>query len=81
MQPKSIDTIINNIRKISTTATQPHVTDVTNKFTTVLNLFGTCHRGYNSSTYMNDEGIKQLGKHDNVYNGKEYYIIIIFSQN
>ena len=66
MQPKSIDTIASNIRKISTTALQPSVTDITTKFTTVFNLFGTCHRGYNSSTYMGDDDIKQLGKHDNI---------------
>ena len=78
MQPKSIDTIASNIGKISTTASQPHVTNVTTKFTTVLNLFGTCYRGYNSSTYMDDEDIKQLGKHDYIYFKNEMMYQTVF---
>ena len=29
-------------------------------------LFGHCHRGYNSSKYMTDEDIDQLGKNNNL---------------
>lgn len=65
-QPKSIETLCNNIKKLSNSAVQQSVDDVIAQFTTVLHLFSKCHHGYNSSHFMNDEDIKELGK-NNMY--------------
>ena len=62
MQPKSIEILCNNIKKLSNSAIQQSVDDVVTKFTTVLKFFSKCHHGYNSSKFMDDEEIKQLGK-------------------
>ena len=35
-------------------------------FSSAFELFGHCHRGYNSSKYMTDEDIDQLGKNNNL---------------
>ena len=62
MQPKSIETVCNNIKKLSNSALQQPIESVTTQFTTVLTLFSKCHHGYNSSKFMSDEDIKQLGR-------------------
>ena len=62
MQPKSIETVCNNIKKLSNSALQQPIENVTTQFTTVLTLFSKCHHGYNSSKFMSDEDIKQLGR-------------------
>ena len=64
MQPKSIETLCENIKKLSNSAVQQPVDDVITQFTTVLSLFSKCHHGYNSSTFMKDEDIKQLGRNN-----------------
>lgn len=35
---------------------------VVKRFTTLMQLFRRCHKGYNSSTYMSDRKINKLGK-------------------
>ena len=64
IQPKSIEALCSNITKLSTPRLQEEVNNVVTKFTHALSLFSKCHNGYNSSVYMGDEDIKQLGKND-----------------
>ena len=50
-----------NIIKVADAVLKPHAEETVAKFTRVLSLFSKCHHGYNSSVYMNDEKVKQLG--------------------
>ena len=54
-----------NIVKVATNkhpALKSDSEKVKDTFTEVLDLFGKCHKGYNSAKYMNDGQIKQLGE-------------------
>ena len=69
MQLKSIETLSNNIKRKSNSVIQQYVEELVTKFTTVLTLFFKCHHGYNSSKYMSDEEIEQLGKDMHIWIG------------
>lgn len=50
------------------------VHQVADKFTAALQLFGKCHRGYNSAKYLSNEDIMKIGNSDfdfshSTYNG------------
>jgi hypothetical protein len=60
-QSKSIELLCENIVKVADAVLKPHAEVTFAKFTRVLSLFSKCHHRYNSSVYMNDEKIKQLG--------------------
>ena len=65
IQPKSIETLCTNITRLNQhSALQQHVQDVISKFNEVFTLYSKCHSGYNCSTYVDDTGIKELGKHN-----------------
>ena len=80
MQPKSIET--NNIKKLSNTAILQPVDDVVTNFTMVIKMFSNCHHGYNTSKFMDEGEIKQLGKntkHANK-NGAKYQHLFTFTE-
>ena len=47
-------------------AVQPDAAKVTETFRKAFLLFGQCHRGYNSSHYMSDAEIDELGKNNRI---------------
>ena len=62
-QPESIDVLCGNIIRAAQDhpSLQESAESVGEKFTALLRHFAKCHNGYNSSSFMNDEKIKELG--------------------
>ncbi len=57
MPPAALSTF----KPVIMTSTQSAADEVADLFARAFNLFGHCHTGYNSSTYMNDKDIDKLG--------------------
>ena len=68
LQPASISILCENISWVASSyeAVQPDAAKVTETFSKAFLLFGQCHRGYNSSHYMSDADIDELGKNNRI---------------
>ena len=60
----SITSLCDSIKKVAADypCAQSQANSIANKFAQAFELFGKCHRGYNSSHCLSNEDIDQLGK-------------------